>query len=122
MKASYCVDYLSYQWNSDDLIQTYRETRKQRQMYIVDNITSTTSLLTKNEKKLKKSEQYKLQRYQNALWRSMARNCTNQLSQSNKLIDPSTVSWYGIIFLFLFYLFVNCCCYRRKESDITCKN
>ncbi|CAO0792091.1 unnamed protein product [Mucor circinelloides] len=100
MKASYCVDYLSHQWTADDLIQTYKETRKQRQMYIVDNITSTTSLLTKNERKLKKSEQYKHQRYQNALWRSMARNCTHQLSQSNKLIDPSTVSW-------------------QKESDIT---
>ncbi|KAI8638386.1 hypothetical protein BD408DRAFT_446828 [Parasitella parasitica] len=100
MKASYCVDYLSHQWSSDDLIQTYRENCKQRHMYIVDNITSTTSLLRRNEKRLKKSEQYKLLRYQNALWRSMARNCTHQLSQSNKLIDPSTVSW-------------------QKESDIT---
>ncbi len=28
MKAEYCVDYLSYKWKTDDLIETYRETRK----------------------------------------------------------------------------------------------
>jgi hypothetical protein len=85
MKAEYCVDYLSHQWNCDDLITTYRETRKQRLKYSVDN---TTYELTKN----KKSEQCKSIRFQNALWRSMSRHC-NKLGQTNELIDPSTVSW-----------------------------
>lgn len=100
MKADYCVDYLSHQWNTDDLITTFKETRRQRQKYVVNNITSTTSLLTKNEKKFKKSEEYKSSRFQNALWRNMAKNCTKNLSRSNVLIDPATVSW-------------------QKESDIT---
>lgn len=93
MKAEYCVDYLSHQWNTDDLIATYKETCKQRQKYVLNNITDTTSLLIKNEKKYKKSEEYKVKRFQNALWRSMAKNCTNNLSRSNLLINPATVSW-----------------------------
>ncbi|CAO3622918.1 unnamed protein product [Mucor hiemalis] len=100
MKADYCVDYLSHQWNTDDLITTFKETRRQRQKYVVNNITSTTSLLTKNEKKFKKSEEYKSNRFQNALWRNMAKNCTKNLGRSNELINPATVSW-------------------QKESDIT---
>ncbi|KAI9473962.1 MAG: hypothetical protein EXX96DRAFT_580023 [Benjaminiella poitrasii] len=99
MKADYCVDYLSYQWSSEDLIQTYKENYKQRRRYVVNTI-ATDTLLTKNERRLKKSEDYKLLRFQNALWRTMARNCTKQLGQSNQLVDPSTVSW-------------------QKESDIT---
>jgi biotin synthase-related radical SAM superfamily protein len=93
--AEYCVDYLSHQWNptTDDLITTYKEICKQRQKYVVKEITATTSLLIKNEKKLKKSEEYKLKRHQNALWRSMSRHCTNHLGKSNKLINPATVSW-----------------------------
>ncbi|KAI8085643.1 hypothetical protein BDF21DRAFT_415694 [Thamnidium elegans] len=100
MKAEYCVDYLSHQWNTDDLIATYRETFKQRQKFIVDNATTTTCFLLKNENRLKKSEEYKLKRFQNALWRNMARNCTNHLGKTNELINPATVSW-------------------QKESDIT---
>lgn len=90
MKAEYCVDYLSHRWDCDDLITTFRETRQQRQKYVIN---STTCVLTKNEKRLKKSEQYKSLRFQNALWRSMSRHCTPKLGQSNQLIDPSTVSW-----------------------------
>ncbi|GAA5816952.1 hypothetical protein MFLAVUS_010487 [Mucor flavus] len=100
MKAEYCVDYLSHQWNTDELIATYRETFKQRQKFIVDSTTTTTCFLLKNENKLKKSEEYKLKRFQNALWRNMARNCTNHLGKANELINPATVSW-------------------QKESDIT---
>lgn len=92
--AEYCVDYLSYQWTStDDLITTYKEICKQRQKYVVNHISTTASLLQKNQKKLKKSEEYKLKRFQNALWRTMAKNCTNHLGKSNKLINPATVSW-----------------------------
>lgn len=93
MKAEYCVDYLSHQWNTDELIATYRETFKQRQKFIVDSTTTTTCFLLKNENKLKKSEEYKLKRFQNALWRNMARNCTNHLGKANELINPATVSW-----------------------------
>ncbi|EIE75630.1 hypothetical protein G6F46_011052 [Rhizopus delemar] len=78
MKAEYCVDYLSYKWKTDDLIETYRETRKH-------------SIV--NKLKQDKHEEYKLKRLQNALWREMARNCTSNLSQSNLLIDPSLMSW-----------------------------
>lgn len=93
MKADYCVDYLSHCWNTDDLISTFQETRKQRQKFIVNNVTTTTSFLIKNETKLKKSEEYKSKRFQNALWRNMARHCTDNLSKSNKLVNPATVSW-----------------------------
>ncbi|KAG1444575.1 hypothetical protein G6F56_010246 [Rhizopus delemar] len=75
MKAEYCVDYLSYKWKAEDLIQTYRENCK--------------SMSHKQDK----YEEHNLQRLQNALWRQMARKCTTKLSQSNELIHPSSVSW-----------------------------
>lgn len=74
--AGYCVDYLSYKWETDDLIQTYRETRKK----------STDSIDNKHD-------EYKLKRLQNALWREMARKCTSNLSHPNKLVDPSSMCW-----------------------------
>lgn len=92
MKAEYCVDYLSHCWSTDDLIFTFQESRKQRQKYTINPVTMTTFLI-KNETKLKKSEEYKSQRFQNALWRNMARHCTENLSKSNKLVNPATVSW-----------------------------
>ncbi|CAO3668461.1 unnamed protein product [Rhizopus stolonifer] len=76
MMAGYCVDYLSYKWEADDLIQTYRETRKQS----ADSIDN-------------KHDEYKLKRLQNALWREMARKCTPNLSYPNKLVDPSSMCW-----------------------------
>jgi hypothetical protein len=90
MTAEYCVDYLSYKWtSSDDLVQTFIETRKQCKSIIDDEPSS----LSKKERKRADSENYKLLRFQNALWREMARNCTNKLSKQNRLIDPASVSW-----------------------------
>ncbi|KAG2209506.1 hypothetical protein INT47_008350 [Mucor saturninus] len=99
MKADYCVDYLSHCWNTDDLISTFQESRKQRQKYIIHPVTTTTFHIN-IESKSKKSEEYKSIRFQNALWRNMARHCTDNLCKSNKLVNPATVSW-------------------QKESDIT---
>ncbi|KAI8880814.1 hypothetical protein K501DRAFT_335149 [Backusella circina FSU 941] len=97
MTAEYCVDYLSYKWTSpDDLVQTFIETRKQYRSIIDDDHSS----LSAKEMKRAETENYKLKRFQNALWREMARSCTNKLSKQNRLIDPASVSW-------------------QKESDIT---
>ncbi|KAI8348644.1 hypothetical protein BD560DRAFT_439335 [Blakeslea trispora] len=86
MTAEHCVDYLSHQWTCDDLILTYRQMRKSHPSYV-------------NASPIE-SEQNKTIRLRNALWRSMARYCTNHLGKFNQLIDPSTVYW-------------------QKESDIT---
>ncbi|KAI9278043.1 hypothetical protein BY458DRAFT_503624 [Sporodiniella umbellata] len=92
MMAGYCIDYLSYKWEADDIVQTYRETRKR-------SIEHKINLLEKQEKH-DKHDDYKSKRLQNALWREMARKCTSKLSQSNKMVDPSSMCW-------------------QKESDIT---
>jgi ribosomal protein L44E len=90
MAAHYCVDYLSHEWASEDLIRTYHETCKQYRRHHVHLITSSVSEM--EQRKIQR-EQYKLQRFQNALWREMARRCTNKLSRPNHYINPSTVSW-----------------------------
>ncbi|KAI9250608.1 hypothetical protein BY458DRAFT_536268 [Sporodiniella umbellata] len=77
MKAEYCVDYLSYKWKADDLIQTFRESHK--------------PLIHIHPKD--KCEEQKSKRLQNALWRQMARSCTATLGQTNELVNPSSVSW-----------------------------
>ncbi|KAF7721533.1 hypothetical protein EC973_004531 [Apophysomyces ossiformis] len=96
MKAGVCVDYLSHDWNNADLIQSHREIRQQ--------ITkSNVKLSLATDPKISKSiliEKHKLIRFQNALWRQMARTCTSQLSKQNPMVHPSTVNW-------------------QKESDIT---
>ncbi|KAI8988812.1 hypothetical protein BDB01DRAFT_569487 [Pilobolus umbonatus] len=101
MKAEYCVDYLSHKWTSDDLLHTYRETRKEYKRHVMSHLLlSNQSTITAGDEKTLNGERTKLLRFQNALWREMARNCTNKLSQSNEMIHPSSVSW-------------------QKESDIT---
>jgi hypothetical protein len=100
MKACVCVDYLSHDWSSTDLIQAYRELQRQKSKTIFRIITHTGT--TKEKKKLN-IERNRQIRYENALWRQMSRSCTRHLGYSNQMIHPSTVNW-------------------QKESDVTCKS
>ncbi|KAL0089594.1 hypothetical protein F4703DRAFT_1841818 [Phycomyces blakesleeanus] len=98
MKACICVDYLSHDWRPTELIRAHREARELTvkngaKLYI------QTNLDPKQQRRLQ-IEHNKLIRYQNALWRQMAKRCTDQLGQSNQLVSPSAVNW-------------------QKESDIT---
>ncbi|KAI9339707.1 hypothetical protein BD770DRAFT_415182 [Pilaira anomala] len=97
MKASVSVDYLSHEWSCTDLIQAHRELKRQ-QTKMTFNLNQQTA--TKKELKKFSTEKVRQIRYQNAIWRQMARSCTNKLSCSNQMIDPSSVNW-------------------QKESDIT---
>ncbi|KAG2230184.1 hypothetical protein INT48_000412 [Thamnidium elegans] len=102
MKASVSIDYLSHEWSCSDLIQAHRELQRQKSKTAF-NITTSQQTATKKELKKFSTEKVRQIRYQNAIWRQMARSCTNKLSCSNQMIDPSSVNW-------------------QKESDITCKN
>ncbi|OAD09071.1 hypothetical protein MUCCIDRAFT_76065 [Mucor lusitanicus CBS 277.49] len=99
MKACVCVDYLSHEWSSTDLIQAYRELQRQKSKTQFTLITKQHTGTAKELKKLS-IELNKQIRYQNAIWRQMARSCTQRLSHSNQMIHPSTVNW-------------------QKESDVT---
>ncbi|KAI8996966.1 hypothetical protein BDB01DRAFT_769315 [Pilobolus umbonatus] len=99
MKAFICVDYLSHDWNSNDLILARKELSKQRAKTTFDLITKQSELSTKELKKLS-AERNKQIRYENAIWRQMASKCTDQLGHGNERINPSSVNW-------------------QKESDIT---
>ncbi|KAI7870656.1 hypothetical protein BDF14DRAFT_1501822 [Spinellus fusiger] len=97
MKARICVDYLTYDWLPEELIHTHRAAREQ-------TLKNSTQLSAHSPKQrhLRSIEHNKLMRYQNALWRQMAKKCTHVLGRENALIDPSCVNW-------------------QKASDITCR-
>ncbi|CAO3644173.1 unnamed protein product [Mucor fragilis] len=99
MKACVCIDYLSHEWSSTDLIQAHRELQRQKSKTQFNIITKQHTGTLKELKKLS-IERNKQIRYQNAIWRQMARSCTKRLSHSNQMIHPSTVNW-------------------QKESDVT---
>ncbi|KAI9311269.1 hypothetical protein BX666DRAFT_1881928 [Dichotomocladium elegans] len=93
MKANVHVDYLSHKWTAHDVIRANIQTRKQ--------IRAVMSKLSADPaSRVLRLEHQRLVRFQNALWRQMARTCTGQLGRDNPLIDPSSVDW-------------------QKESDIT---
>lgn len=96
MIACVCVDYLTHDWDSNDIIQANHEIRKQLHQIKTQKELSDD---TKEQKSIQ-IEHDRLIRFQNAIWRQMARICTNRLGQSNAKISPSTVNW-------------------QKESDIT---
>ncbi|KAG2198892.1 hypothetical protein INT47_010297 [Mucor saturninus] len=97
MKACVSVDYLSHEWSCSDLIQAHRELRRQKSKTAFAMMNKP---LTRKEQKKFSMETVRQVRYQNAIWREMARSCTNNLSGSNPMIHPSAVNW-------------------QKESDIT---
>ncbi|KAI9318004.1 hypothetical protein BX666DRAFT_1933812 [Dichotomocladium elegans] len=69
-----CVDYLAHEWYPTDLITTHREIRRQA-------------------RSVNPKETYRLARFQNALWRQMARTLTTRLGKFNAMVDPATVDW-----------------------------
>lgn len=98
MKDSICVDYLSFEWSSEDLILAFKELKREKQKNFYGILTH------QNARQLKKLniEKTKQSRYENVLWRQMAKSCTNNLGYSNTLVDPCLLNW-------------------QKESDVTCK-
>lgn len=92
MKACVSVDYLSHEWSCTDLIQAHRELRRQKSKNTFDLMNKPP--LTKKELKKISMDTVRQIRYQNAIWREMARSCTNKLSGSNQMIHPSSVNWY----------------------------
>ncbi|KAI9479509.1 hypothetical protein BDB00DRAFT_943430 [Zychaea mexicana] len=93
MKARVHVDYLSHDWEASDAICAHTQIHKQ--------IRAMSSKLGNDpDNKSLRLEHQRLSRYQNALWRQMARICTSRLGKHNHLVHPSTVNW-------------------QKESDIT---
>ncbi|KAI8342839.1 hypothetical protein BC941DRAFT_449008 [Chlamydoabsidia padenii] len=91
MTACICVDYLAHDWDVNDIIQAHHEIKKQRLQ---------GKRKQQDSSKAYQVEQDKLIRYENAVWRQMAKICTHQLGRSNRQINPSAVNW-------------------QKESDIT---
>lgn len=88
MTACMCVDYLSHEWDVNDIIQANHEIKKQ-----LKQIKRKQQDADKKEQKSIKIEHDKLIRFQNAVWRQMAKICTSQLGRSNAKINPSTVNW-----------------------------
>ena len=86
MKARIHVDYLSHDWEANDVICAHTQIHKQ--------IRSMNIKLNKDpENKSIRVEYQRLNRYQNALWRQMSRTCTSRLGKHNPLIHPSSVNW-----------------------------
>lgn len=73
MKEDHCVDYLSYEWDFDDLMETYKKSCCKSEYSRVEQM-----------------------RFKNALWRSMS------IKSKKDLIDPSTIHWY-VLFCSLFF-------------------
>ncbi|ORZ07893.1 hypothetical protein BCR42DRAFT_455833 [Absidia repens] len=95
MTACVCVDYLAHEWDVNDIIQANHEIKKQ-----LIQIKKKQNNADEKEQKSIKIEHDRLIRFQNAVWRQMAKICTHQLSRSNPKVNPSAVNW-------------------QKESDIT---
>ncbi|CAO3599607.1 unnamed protein product [Absidia cylindrospora] len=95
MTACVCVDYLAHEWDVNDIIQANHEIKKQ-----LIQIKKKQNSADEKEQKSIKIEHDRLIRFQNAVWRQMAKICTHQLSRSNPKVNPSAVNW-------------------QKESDIT---
>lgn len=99
--ASICVDYLSYDWQAEELVrarhqvqQQIRETNLKLNNSDPEEDKNTPACLQSCSKRKKlQVEQYRLVRYENAVWRQMARICTDKLSRFNAVVDPSTVDW-----------------------------
>ncbi|KAI9473412.1 MAG: hypothetical protein EXX96DRAFT_304917 [Benjaminiella poitrasii] len=102
MNPYICVDYLSYKWSSTDLIQTYRDLKREKSKTESKIMKIACHSGMKKSRELKKLsiEHNRRTRYENTVWRQMAKTCTYNLSYSNPLIHPSLVNW-------------------QKESDVT---
>ncbi|KAI8063805.1 hypothetical protein BC940DRAFT_306892 [Gongronella butleri] len=96
MTANICVDYLAHDWTSTDIIQANQEIKKQLHQIKSKQFHATSA----KERSGLQIEHDRLIRFQNALWRQMARLCTSKLGRANPMVHPSSVNW-------------------QKESDIT---
>ncbi|ORX58900.1 hypothetical protein DM01DRAFT_1405512 [Hesseltinella vesiculosa] len=96
MAPSVCVDYLAHDWDTSDIFQANHEIKKQLHQIKTKQVHASSP----KEHKSLQVERDRLIRYQNALWRQMARLCTSTLGRSNPMVHPSSVNW-------------------QKEADIT---
>lgn len=101
MKSQISVDYLSHPWNSSDLHLAYSRNTHEltRVRQTLKGLTSSDTVGRDQHRRLK-SEQSRLVRYQNALWRQMTSQANDSLGKYNKRVDPSDLNW-------------------QKDSDIT---
>ncbi|KAI8990932.1 hypothetical protein BDF20DRAFT_841706 [Mycotypha africana] len=97
MKACICIDYLSHEWTTNDLLETFKGLNKQCSKTKFSLATKDLSCRQRRKLNVERNKQL---RYQNAVWRQMARYCTKRLGYSNSMVSPSSVNW-------------------QKESDIT---
>lgn len=88
MTPRICVDYLSYDWMSDELIRTRQEVRRQARKARLEKLSVA------KEQKAYYLELFRFTRLENALWRQMARVCAKNLGGHNTAVLPSTLDWY----------------------------
>ncbi|KAJ2961370.1 hypothetical protein NQZ79_g3346 [Umbelopsis isabellina] len=101
MKSQISVDYLSHPWNSSDLHLAYsRNTNELTRVRQALQGLAFRDTVGRDQHRRLKSEQSRLVRYQNALWRQMSSQASDSLGKYNKRVDPSDLNW-------------------QKDSDIT---
>lgn len=93
MKSQISVDYLSHPWNSSDLNLAYSRNTIELKRVRQALQGSCTDTVGRDQHRRLKSEQSRLVRYQNALWRQMSSQASGSLGKHNKRVDPSELNW-----------------------------
>ncbi|KAI9289828.1 hypothetical protein BC943DRAFT_312706 [Umbelopsis sp. AD052] len=92
MKAYICVDYLSHDWDLDDLIFAHSQTRQQLSQTAA-LLSAPESLENPREQQRLVGERSRLRRFENTLWRQISLRCTSGLGSSNSKINPVSINW-----------------------------
>jgi hypothetical protein len=92
MKPQISVDYLSHPWTVSDI--NLAHTQNHRQLVQVQRDLHDLPLTgSPDQHRRLKTEESRLIRYQNALWRQMAIISTERLGKHNKRVNPSDLNW-----------------------------
>lgn len=92
MKPQISVDYLSHPWNVSDINLAYTQNHR-RLLLVQQNLHELSLTASRDQYRRLKTEQSRLIRYQNALWRQMSVVSTDRLGKYNKRVDPSDLNW-----------------------------
>ena len=92
MKAYICVDYLSHDWDLDDLIFAHSQTRQQLSQSAA-LLLAPESFENPREQQRLVGERSRLRRFENTLWRQISMRCTSTLGSSNSKINPVSINW-----------------------------
>ncbi|KAH8553730.1 hypothetical protein BGW37DRAFT_486892 [Umbelopsis sp. PMI_123] len=92
MKAYICVDYLSHDWDLDDLIFAHSQTRQQL-CQTAALLSAPESLDNPREQQRLVGERSRLRRFENTLWRQISLRCTTTLGSTNTKINPVDINW-----------------------------